>query len=61
MFAGHYVQVDVSDNSSLIVGKPQGMLGQQLKSHPAHLLNTIIFILIIHQIIINWYIKLLLF
>jgi hypothetical protein len=52
-FAGHYVQVDVGNNCSLIVGKTQGMLGQQLKPHPAHLLKIIVFILIIHQIIIN--------
>ncbi len=44
MFAGHYVLVDVGDNSPLIVGKPQGMLGQQLKPHPAHFLNIIIFL-----------------
>jgi hypothetical protein len=61
VFAGHYVLLGVSDNNSLMVGKTQGMLGQQLKSHPAHLLNTIIFVLIIHQIIIHWYIILLLF
>jgi hypothetical protein len=30
--AGHKVQMEVDDNSALIVGDPQGILGEQLSS-----------------------------
>ncbi len=45
MLAGHKVLMEVDDNSSLIVGNPQGILGQ-----PIHLLNINIVTLINYQI-----------
>jgi hypothetical protein len=42
MRAGHYVLMEVDDNSMLIVGKPQGILDQQLRLRPILTLNIII-------------------
>jgi hypothetical protein len=36
--AGSKVFVNVDDNSALIVGDPQGILGLQLRPQPMHLL-----------------------
>jgi hypothetical protein len=33
VFAGHEVGMDADDNRALIVGDPQGILSQQLKSN----------------------------
>jgi hypothetical protein len=33
--------MEVDDNSALIFGDPQGILGHQLKPHPIHLSNII--------------------
>jgi hypothetical protein len=41
----HKVLMEVEDNCALIVSDPQGILDQQLRPHPIHVLN-IIFILI---------------
>ncbi len=38
---GHKVLVEVDDNSALIVGSPQGILGQVLWPYPINLLNII--------------------
>jgi hypothetical protein len=40
--AGHSVLAETDDNLALIVGNPQGILGQQLRLCPIHLLNIII-------------------
>jgi len=45
MCVGHEVFEKVDDNNSLIVGDPRGILGQQFRPCPAHLLNIIIIIL----------------
>jgi hypothetical protein len=34
--AGHKVLMEVGDNSVLIVGDPQGILGQQQSPQPIH-------------------------
>ncbi len=39
--AGRKVLMEVDKNSVRIVGNPQGILGQQLRPHPVHLLNII--------------------
>jgi hypothetical protein len=44
--ASHKVLMELDNNISLIVGYPQGVLGQQLRPHPIHLLNITIIILI---------------
>jgi hypothetical protein len=36
VLAGHQVLLGVEDNSMLIVGDPQGILGQQVNTHPNH-------------------------
>jgi hypothetical protein len=57
--AGYKVLRDVDDISALIVGNPQGILGNQLRPHPMHSLNIIIIMLINHYIIyLNYIIKL---
>jgi hypothetical protein len=33
--------MEADDNGALIVGYPQGILGQQLGPHPIHFLNLI--------------------
>jgi hypothetical protein len=35
------------DNAAMIIGNPQGILGKQLRPHPIHFLNIIIFSLLI--------------
>ncbi len=45
--AGNEVLAGVDDNGALIVGNLQGILGQQLRFHPIHLLNVIYIIIII--------------
>jgi hypothetical protein len=42
MQAGRKVLAEIEDNSALIVGDPQGILGQQLRPRPVHLSNIII-------------------
>ncbi len=37
--AGHEVFTEVDNNSALIVGNPQRILGQQLRTRTIHLLN----------------------
>jgi hypothetical protein len=37
--AGHEDLMEVDDNMSLIVDNPLGILDQQLRHHPIHLLN----------------------
>jgi len=44
--ADHKVLMEVDDNISLTVCDAQGILDQQLRPHPIHLLNIIISILI---------------
>jgi hypothetical protein len=39
VFSGLKVLIEVDDNSELIVGDPQGILGQQLRPHPISKLN----------------------
>ncbi len=52
MLADDEVFMDVDDNGVLIARDPQGILGQQLRPRPIHLLNiSIIFILITFWII----------
>ncbi len=46
MFAAPEVLTEVDDNSALIVGDPQGILGQRLRPHSIHFLNFISIILI---------------
>ncbi len=43
--AGRKVLMEVDDKSALIVGNLQGILGQQLRPHPVHLLNIIYLLL----------------
>ncbi len=52
MFAAPEVLTEVDDNSALIVGDPQGILGQQLRPHSIHFFNFIIIILITYKTII---------
>ncbi len=47
MSADYKVLMEVDDNILLIVGNPQGILGQQVRPYPIHLLNDIIIIIII--------------
>jgi hypothetical protein len=47
MHADHKVFIEVDDNIALIVGDPQGILGQQLWPRSIDLLNIIMIILII--------------
>jgi hypothetical protein len=44
--AGLEVLMEVDDNSSQIVGDPHGILDQQLRPHPVHLIIIIIIMLI---------------
>jgi hypothetical protein len=37
--AGHEVLMEVDSNSALIVGNPQGILGEHLRPRPIHWLN----------------------
>ncbi len=37
MHAGHEVSTEIDDNSTLIVGDLQGILGHQLRPHKIHL------------------------
>jgi hypothetical protein len=46
--AGHKVLIKVDDTCVLIVGHPQGILGQELVLYPIHLLNIIVIALIIY-------------
>jgi hypothetical protein len=45
--ADHKVLIEVDDNIVLIVGDPQGILGQQLWPRSIDLLNTIMIMFII--------------
>jgi hypothetical protein len=47
VFAGLEVLVEVGDASVLIIGDQRGILGQQLRPRPIHLLNIILFIIIL--------------
>ncbi len=49
--AGHKVLMEVDDNSALIVGEPQGILGQHLKPHPIQLWSTLFVVFITYEII----------
>jgi hypothetical protein len=40
--------MEMDDNSPMIVGNPQGILGQQFMPHEIHLLNINIKLLITH-------------
>jgi hypothetical protein len=40
--AGHEVLMEADNNSAMIVGKPQVILGQQLRSHSINILNSIL-------------------
>jgi hypothetical protein len=51
--ADHKVLVKVYNNTALIVGNPQGILGQQLRLHPMYLLNITI-TLVLCKIIIYY-------
>ena len=42
---GHYVLMDVDNHRKPTVGDLHGILGQQLRPRPIHLLNTIIILL----------------
>jgi len=55
----HKVLVEVDDNSALIVGTPERILGQQHRPYPINLLNIITVTFIAYQIIINVKISLL--
>jgi hypothetical protein len=54
--AGHEVLMEVDDNSALIVGDPQGILGQQLRPCPIKLLFIIVIILN-HYELLNYFLK----
>ncbi len=41
MRTGSKVLVDIGDTTALIVGDLQGILGQQFRPHPVHVLNII--------------------
>jgi hypothetical protein len=41
--AGHEVSMEVHDKSSLIVGNSQGVLYQQFRLHPMHLLYVLLY------------------
>jgi hypothetical protein len=41
VLAGHEVLMKFDENGPLIIGDPQGILGQQLRLHTIHLLNII--------------------
>jgi hypothetical protein len=45
--SGDKVLVEVGNNSTLIVGNPQGILGQQQSHHPIYLFNIIVIVEII--------------
>ncbi len=47
VFAGLEVLVEVGDASALIIGDQWGILGPQLRPRPIHLLNIILFIIIL--------------
>jgi hypothetical protein len=49
VLVGHKVLVEINNNSALIVGDPEGILGEQLRPHLIHCLN--IFILVNYFII----------
>jgi hypothetical protein len=42
--AGHKILMEFDCYNALIVGNLHGILGQQLRPHPIHLLNTILII-----------------
>ncbi len=45
MCTGHKVLMEVDDNICLILGDLQGILDQQLRPRPIHLLNIIIILI----------------
>jgi hypothetical protein len=47
MWASHKVLVEVDDNEQLIIGDQQGILVQQLKTHPIHIINIIVITVIL--------------
>jgi hypothetical protein len=53
--------LEVDDNSVLIVGDPQGILGQQLRPCPMQLLNIIIIWQLINKILIYILLKYIIF
>jgi hypothetical protein len=48
VYAGHKVLVEVGSNRALIVGHGQGIVGEQFRPIPIHLLNIIIIITLIN-------------
>jgi len=46
VYAGHKVLVEVGSNRALIVGHGQGIVGEQFRPIPIHLLNITIITLI---------------
>jgi hypothetical protein len=53
--AGQEVLMGVDDNILLIVGKPHGILDQQLSPHAAQLLNVIINFTLFYYIIVYFF------
>jgi hypothetical protein len=45
--AGHKVLMEATNNISLVVGDPKGILDQQLKPHPMYLLDIITVVILI--------------
>jgi hypothetical protein len=50
---GHKVLMEVDDSISLIFGNPQGILNQQLRPCPIHILN--IFTILIDNILFDYF------
>ncbi len=48
---GHEVLVEVDNTIVLIVSDPCGILGQQLRHHPIHLLNVIFLLFVNFKLI----------
>jgi hypothetical protein len=52
--AGHEVLIGTDDNSALVTGDPQGILGQQLSLCPFYLLNINIISYLLIGILLNY-------
>jgi hypothetical protein len=48
--AGQNVLVEINGNSALIVVDPQGILGQQLRPHPIHVLYITLIVVVVLSI-----------
>ncbi len=56
--ADHEVLMEIENNSVMIVGDPQGILGMQLRPYPIHISNVIVIILntytSLNKILLKW-------